>query len=181
MPSIPHSPDLQSRAEAVRLVAFDIDGTLTDGRLVFDSEGRELKAFHSQDGMGIALLVRHGFEVAFVTARESRIVEARGRELKVQHVFTGEKNKAGCIRALAASLGLTLEQVAFMGDDLPDLEVMRLVGLAAIPADAHACVKPIAHFVAQKAGGRGGARELCDVLLAAHGFADAIYNGGDAQ
>lgn len=181
MSSKPHSPDLHARAKAVRLVAFDIDGTLTDGRLVFDSEGCELKAFHSQDGMGIALLVRHGFEVAFVTARESRIVEARGRELKIQHIHTGEKDKSGCIRALAERLGMSLDEVAFMGDDLPDLAVMRLVGLAAVPSDAHACVKAIAHFESEKAGGRGGARELCDVLLQAHGFADAIYSPGDAQ
>lgn len=181
MPSLPHSPDFEARARAIRLVAFDIDGTLTDGRLVFDSEGRELKAFHSQDGMGIALLIRHGFEVAFVTARESRIVEARGRELKVAHVFTGEKHKAACIENLSAKLGITLAEVAFMGDDLPDLEVMRAVGLAAVPSDAHDCVKRIAHFESRKAAGRGGAREFCDALLAAHGHADAIYNAGDAQ
>lgn len=181
MPSNPHSAELSARAKAVRLVAFDVDATLTDGRLIFDSDGRELKSFHSQDGMGIALLVRHGFEVAFVTARESEIVKARGRELKVQHVFTGEKDKARAIESLTQSLGLTLDQVAFMGDDLPDLDVMRTVGLAAVPSDAHACVKAIAHFQSDKAAGRGGARELCDVLLDAHGFAEAIYNPGDAQ
>lgn len=181
MTSLPHSPDLDVRAKAIRLVAFDIDGTLTDGRLVFDSEGRELKAFHSQDGMGIALLVRHGFEVAFVTARHSGIVEARGRELKIQHVYTGEKNKGGCIRDLSAKLGLKLSEVAFMGDDLPDLEIMRTVGLAAVPSDAHPCVKQIAHFESKKAGGRGGARELCDMLLESQGFASAIYAAEDAQ
>jgi len=176
--SFPHSADLLARAAAIRLVGFDIDGTLTDGRLVYDSAGRELKAFHSQDGMGISLLRRHGIAVAFVTARRSPVVELRGAELGIEHVCTHEKDKLGRMRALAAEQGLDLSQVAFMGDDLPDLEVLKAVGLSAAPADAHGWTAAQVHYVTPRAGGQGAARDLCDLLLEAQGHAAALRETG---
>jgi 3-deoxy-D-manno-octulosonate 8-phosphate phosphatase (KDO 8-P phosphatase) len=127
--------DLMARAGNIRLVCFDVDGTLTDGRLLLDADGRESKSFHVHDGQGIVQLRLHGIEVAFVTARHSAVSERRARELGVRcHI--GVKDKLACVRALSAELGLDLVAVCFMGDDLPDLPVMRAVGLSVAPGDA---------------------------------------------
>ena len=115
-------------ANRLRLACFDVDGTLTDGRLFFDSEGRELKAFHVHDGQGLVLLRKAGIAVAFVTARASTLAEQRARELAIVEVHTAVADKLACVRDMAARLGIGMEEVAFMGDDLPDLRVMQQVG-----------------------------------------------------
>ena len=165
--------DILARAAKVRLACFDVDGTLTDGRLFFDSEGRELKAFHVRDGQGLALLKRAGITVAFVTARASTIAEQRAAELGAE-AFTKIDDKLGCVRGLAERHGLDLDAVAFMGDDFADLAVLQAVGLAVAPADAHAWVRERVHWRTVAHGGDGAARELCDLLLAAQGKADAL-------
>lgn len=165
--------DLRDRARRVRLACFDVDGTLTDGRLVYDSAGGESKAFHVHDGQGLVLLRRAGIDVALVTARTSPVVERRAAELGVR-ACTGIADKLGCVQALAAEHGLELSQVAFMGDDLPDLKVMRHVGLAACPSDAHAWLARDAHWHAAQAGGHGAARAFCDLLLEAQGHVDGL-------
>jgi 3-deoxy-D-manno-octulosonate 8-phosphate phosphatase (KDO 8-P phosphatase) len=168
--------DIRERAARVRLVCFDVDGTLTDGRLYFDAEGRESKAFHVQDGQGLVLLRRAGIAVAFVNARPGRIVARRADELGVEcHAAVGDKLE--CVRAIAARHGCTLEQTAFMGDDLADLAVLAQVGFAVAPADAHAWVRERVHWRTRAGGGRGAARELCDLLLAAQGRAEAALAG----
>jgi len=167
--------DLLARAAAVRLVCFDVDGTLTDGRLLFDDQGRELKAFHVRDGLGIALLRRYGFEVALVTARASTIVERRARELGVR-ACTKVGDKLACLRGIAAELGIGMEAVAFMGDDLVDLAALQAVGLSVAPADAHAWVRERVHWRTVACGGFGAGRELCDLLLAAQGKAEAALD-----
>jgi 3-deoxy-D-manno-octulosonate 8-phosphate phosphatase (KDO 8-P phosphatase) len=168
--------DIRERAARVRLVCFDVDGTLTDGRLYFDAEGRESKAFHVQDGQGLVLLRRAGIAVAFVTARPGGIVARRADELGVEcHAEVGDK--LACVRAIAARRGCTLEQTAFMGDDLADLAVLAQVGFAVAPADAHAWVRERVHWRTRAGGGRGAARELCDLLLAAQGRAEAALAG----
>ena len=160
---------VREHAARVRLACFDVDGTLTDGRLFFDTEGRELKAFHVHDGQGLVLLRKAGIEVAFVTARTSPIAEQRARE-----VHTAVADKLACVRDIAARLGIGLDAVAFMGDDLPDLRVMQQVGFAVAPGSGHPWVRERAHWRTSAPAGNGAAREFCDLVLAAQGKAEAL-------
>ncbi|NZA27477.1 phenylphosphate carboxylase subunit delta [Luteimonas sp. SJ-92] len=165
--------DVLARAAKIRLACFDVDGTLTDGRLLFDAEGGEMKAFHVHDGQGLVLLRRAGIEVALVTARASAAVERRAAELGVQaHCAVGDK--LARFDQIRAAHGLERDAVAFMGDDLPDLAPMRVAGLAVAPANAHAWAAAHAHWRTAARGGEGAARELCDLLLAAQGRLDAL-------
>lgn len=166
--------DIRERAARIRLACFDVDGTLTDGRLFFDSEGRELKAFHVHDGQGLVLLRKSGITVAFVTARASAVAERRGADLGIAEVHTAVADKLACVRDIASRLGLAMDQVAFMGDDLPDLRVMLQTGLAVAPANAHPWVGERVHWRTASRAGHGAARELCDLLLAAQGHAEAL-------
>ncbi|ATE70966.1 KdsC family phosphatase [Lysobacter capsici] len=167
---------IRERAARIRLACFDVDGTLTDGRLTFDSTGREYKSFHVQDGQGLALLRKVGIAVHFVTARGGTIAAHRAAELGA--TSHGEvKDKLVCVKLIAESLGLTLEQVAFMGDDLADLRILPHVGLAVAPANAHPWVRERVHWRTVARGGEGAARELCDLLLAAQGHAEDVLAG----
>ena len=167
--------DIRKRAARVRLACFDVDGTLTDGRLFFDSNGVELKAFHVHDGQGLVLLRKSGIAVAFVTARASAIAEQRAAELGLE-AHTSVKDKLACVQDIAARLGITLDEVAFMGDDLPDLRVMSQIGFSVAPANAHAWVRERAHWRTTARGGEGAAREFCDLLLAAQGHAEPLLD-----
>jgi 3-deoxy-D-manno-octulosonate 8-phosphate phosphatase (KDO 8-P phosphatase) len=166
-----HDADLRARAANIRLACFDVDGTLTDGRLFLDSEGREMKAFHVHDGQGLVLLRQAGIEVAFITARLSPVAAHRANELKVR-AHIGVKDKLACVRELCDELGIGLDAVSFMGDDLPDLAAMRAVGLSIAPANAHATTRDAARWRTRAEAGAGAARELCDLLLAAQGRID---------
>ena len=168
--------DVRERAARIRLACFDVDGTLTDGRLLFDTGGRELKAFHVHDGQGLVLLRRCGIEVAFVTARVSTIAQQRAAELGIAEVHTAVPDKLECVRGIAARLGIRMDEVAFMGDDLPDLRVMQHAGLSAAPGDAHAWVRERVHWRSAAAAGAGAAREFCDLLLDAQGHAAALLH-----
>lgn len=170
----PSAPaDFTDRARRVRLACFDVDGTLTDGRLTYDSEGRESKSFHVHDGQGLVLLRRAGIEVALVTARHSTVVERRASELGVQ-ACTGIGDKLRCVEGIARAAGIALDEIAFMGDDLPDLRVMTHVGLSACPADAHPWILERAAWRSRLRGGAGAAREFVDALLLAQGRVDSI-------
>lgn len=160
-----YSEPLLQRARGVRLAAFDVDGTLTDGRLHYDQDGIETKIFHVHDGLGLKLLADVGIAVALVTARTSPIIAARAAELGIDLVFQGVDDKAACLRAVCLEQRLQATQVAFMGDDLPDLGALCLSGLAAGPANAHALLHPYLHWRAERRGGEGAARELCDLIL----------------
>jgi len=164
------------RAARIRLACFDVDGTLTDGRLRYDDRGVETKAFHVQDGLGLRLLEDHGIQVAIITARRGQMVELRARELRLSHIFTGVEDKADCLRRLAGRLGLSLQEVSHMGDDLPDLPALSLAGLAAAPADAHPWVAERVHWRSRAAGGAGAVREFCDLLLEARGLRREILD-----
>ena len=157
--------ELRQRASAVRLVIFDVDGVFTDGRLVYTAEGEEIKVFHVRDGVGVKSLGRAGIELAVISGRSSDATALRMAELGVTRVFQGDHDKLPLFDALVSELGLEDAQVAFMGDDLPDLPVLRRVGLAACPADAHDDVKAVCHWRGTVAGGRGAVREFCDFLL----------------
>lgn len=167
-------PDIQQRAARIKLLALDVDGTLTDGQLWFGSDGAEIKAFSVLDGMGLKLLRDNGIEVALITARQSRVVQLRARELGLKHVHQGSHDKLATLLAVCAELGIEPDQAAFMGDDLPDLPALRAAGLAATPANAHAWVVPLVHWQSQALGGHGAVRELCDLILTAQSRADAI-------
>ena len=171
----PIADDIRQRAARIKLACFDVDGTLTDGRLFFDEQGRESKAFHVLDGQGLVLLRRCGIEVALITARNSLVAQARGRDLGVQ-TFIHAKDKLAQVQQLCAQMQISLEQVAFMGDDLPDLTVLREVGLAVAPANAHHWVTGSVHWQTQARGGEGAARELCDLLLMASGRYAALLH-----
>ena len=168
--------DVLARAARIRLACFDVDGVLTDGRLVFGHGGEELKSFHVQDGLGIKLLQQHGIAVALITARESTLVARRASELGIGHVHQGAVNKLAVFTTLLSSLSLRPEQAAYTGDDLPDVCVMRRCGLAVAVANANAQVKPHAHWQTSKSGGDGAVREVADLLLSAQGHMHAIVS-----
>lgn len=166
--------DILTRARNVRLVIFDVDGVLTDGRLVFNAQGEETKAFHSRDGHGIKLLMEAGIEVGVITARSSPAVEHRMKGLGIPHVFQGQHDKRSTYLELIDRLGLTHEQVAYMGDDVIDLPVLSRVGFATTVQDAPSVVKRHCHWIAEHGGGQGAARDLCDLILEAQGKLDAL-------
>ena len=166
--------EVRARAARIRVAAFDVDGTLTDGRLWFDDAGRESKAYHIHDGLGLKLLQDAGIAVAFVTARESASARARARDLGIAHVYTGVRDKREALRDLCAQLGVAMDAVAYMGDDLVDLGVFAQVGLAVAPANVHAWLRERVHWITEARGGEGAARELCDLLLEAQGHREAL-------
>lgn len=159
--------DLTARARALRLAVFDVDGVFTDGRLIYSASGEELKVFHVRDGLGIKRLQASGVEIAIISGRASEAVRLRMTELGVRHIFQGDHDKQPLMDRLLDQLDCTAEQVSFMGDDLPDLPVMRGVGLAACPADAVAPVAEVSHWQAQLDGGRGAVREFCEFVIQA--------------
>ena len=179
MQTPPYLTDVLQRAQGIRLIGFDVDGTLTDGGLSFTSEGHESKRFHVQDGMGFVLLRHAGIEVALISARHSAITLARGKELKLARIHVGERSKLECMRRIAAEMGIDMAHAAFMGDDLPDLAAMRGCGLAIAPSNAHAWAADAAHWVTPHAGGDGAARDACDLLLYAQGHVEAILAHGE--
>jgi 3-deoxy-D-manno-octulosonate 8-phosphate phosphatase (KDO 8-P phosphatase) len=161
---------LVARAARVRLVLLDVDGVLTDGRLYYGPEGEAMKAFDVKDGHGIVLLRDH-VELGVISGRPGKASEKRLQELRVKHLVFGERDKLAGYAQLA-HLGVPDEEVAYMGDDVNDVPLLRRVGLAACPADARSEVREVAHLVTRAPGGRGAVRELCDLLLRAKGIAD---------
>lgn len=159
--------DAQSRASRIKLVAFDIDGVMTDGGLHYTDDGGELKTFNVQDGLGLVLMRRAGFELAIVTGRTSGVVAARAADLGITHVYQGVADKCAAVRGLLEKLGLEWADCAFMGDDLIDLSVMAHCGLAIAPANARPIVKARAHLMTEASGGHGAVREAIEFILAA--------------
>jgi 3-deoxy-D-manno-octulosonate 8-phosphate phosphatase (KDO 8-P phosphatase) len=165
---------LAERIRAVKLVIFDVDGVLTDGRIVLNDDGVESKFFDVRDGSGIKWLVRVGLDVAFLTGRQSHVVEVRAAELGVTRIHQGAKVKIDIYERLLNEAGLQDEAVAYAGDDLIDLPVMRRVGLALAPADARPEVKAAAHYVCREGGGRGAVREIVELILKGQGFWEQV-------
>lgn len=172
MPPIDLPADIRDRAARVKLAVFDVDGVLTDGKLWYTADGREIKAFNALDGFGLKRLLSNGIEVAIITARVSHVVTERMAELGVAHVYQGQKDKRACLQQLLHALKLDASQSAYTGDDLPDLAAMQMAGLSIAPANAHPWVRERAHWRTQLAGGNGAAREACDLILAGQGKAD---------
>ena len=156
--------DLRSRVMKIKLAAFDVDGVMTDGSMIYDENGLQYKTFNAKDGQGIAMLVKSGLKTAIVTAKTSGAVKHRFKDLDMTKLYMGVKNKLIAIKEMAKEFGLEMSEIAYMGDDLPDISVLREVGLACCPNDAVKEVKDICHFISSKRGGRGAVRELTDLI-----------------
>lgn len=161
--------DIMERAARIRLLVFDVDGVLTDGSLFVGDDGQEYKAFHSRDGHGIKMLMRYGVEVAVITGRTSQVVKHRMENLGITHVYQGQLDKIPAFEKLTGELSISPEETAYAGDDVVDLPVLRRVGLAIAVQDAHPLVKQHTHWQTPSAGGRGAARDVCELLLEARG------------
>ncbi len=161
--------DLQTRARAVRLAIFDVDGVLTDGTIWIGARGEAFKAFNILDGHGIKMLQGAGVRTAILSGRDSEAVVRRAEELSIHHVVQGAGDKAAAFAELLAESGFRAEAGAFVGDDLPDLPVLRRCGFAVAVANAVDEVKAACHYVTAAAGGRGAVREFCELVLRAQG------------
>jgi len=156
---------MEQRLQKIRLLLLDVDGVLTDGRIIYGSDGTETKAFDVKDGHGLKMLQRAGIATGIITGRESSVVLHRSRELGIEIVHQAAKDKLIPYRQVLADLGLSDEQVAYVGDDIVDLPILRRVGFAATVADCVPEVREHVHYVASRNGGRGAVREICDLLL----------------
>lgn len=161
--------DIKDKASRIKAVVMDVDGVLTDGSLTFDEDGKEYKTFNAKDGQGIVLLNKSGFVTAIITARQNGTVRHRFNNLGMTRLFEGCKNKIAALRELMSEYGLDIDEIAYMGDDLPDICVLKQVGLPCAPNDAVSEVLEHALFVSSKNGGRGAVREMCDFILKATG------------
>jgi len=161
--------DLNEKAARIRLLIFDVDGVLTDGSLFVGDDGQEYKAFNSRDGHGIKMLLKYGVEIAIITGRTSQVVEHRMANLGITHIYQGKLDKLPAYEELRGKLGISPEETAYVGDDVVDLPVMRRVGLAIAVQDAHPLVRQHSHWQTPSAGGRGAARDVCEMLMEAKG------------
>ncbi len=164
--------DILEKAKQIKLVVFDVDGVLTDGSLFFGDDGQEYKAFNSRDGHGMKMLKGTGVEIGIITGRQSEVVKHRMLNLGIEHVYQGKLEKLPAFEELIAKLGVTKDQVAYVGDDVVDLPVMLKVGLAIAVQDAHSLVKQHAHWTTPSGGGRGAARDLCELIMQAQNTLD---------
>ncbi len=162
-----------SRAKLIRLIAFDVDGIMTDGGLFLSDSGEEFKRFNSLDGHGIKMLRASGVEVAIITGRTSRCVELRAKNLGIAHVYQGAESKLDAIVDLLDKLSLSRDAASYMGDDVVDLCVMRHVGLAISVPESPELVREHAHYVTRRSGGHGAVREACEMIMSAQGTLEA--------
>jgi len=168
--------DILKQAKKIKLVIFDVDGVLTDGSLFFGDDGQEYKAFYSRDGLGIKLLQRTGIEVGVITARSSKLVNHRMENLGIKHLYQGRLDKITAFNDLVSKLGVNADETAYVGDDVIDLPVMKKVGLAIAVQDAHPFVKKHAHWITEHNGGRGAARDVCELIMEAQGTLEELLN-----
>ncbi len=160
---------LTEKIKPLRLVAFDVDGILTDGGLYLSDSGEEFKRFNSLDGHGLKMLKASGVELAIITGRTSKCVELRARSLGITRLYQGVEDKLAAMQSLLADLHMTADVAAFMGDDVVDLPVMRRAGLALSVPAAPQLVRDHAHYVTQREAGYGAVREVCELIMAAQG------------
>ncbi|HEB74918.1 MAG TPA: HAD-IIIA family hydrolase [Nitrospirae bacterium] len=171
------TPDAALEAAAkIRLLILDVDGVLTDGGIILDNEGNEFKSFHVRDGHGIKLLIRKGVDVAIITGRHSKVVERRAHELGVKEVHQRCLNKVIAYEQIKEKFSLQDEEIAYIGDDVVDIPILRRVGLPVTVADASEDVRRFSAFVTANRGGRGAVREITDLILKAKGFWKGIID-----
>jgi 3-deoxy-D-manno-octulosonate 8-phosphate phosphatase (KDO 8-P phosphatase) len=167
-------PALRSKAKKIKLLLLDVDGVLTDGRIILDNQGNELKSFHVRDGHGIKLAQRAGVIIGIITGRKSEVVNVRARELGIGEVHQGALEKIGVYETLLEKYGIGDDEAAFIGDDIVDVGILKRVGLAVTVADCDPAVKPYADMITQAKGGRGAVREVINLLLASQGKKPAL-------
>ena len=168
-----NTSNLKARLSLIRLAVFDVDGVFTDGRFYLSDDGIETKAFHTQDGCGIRLLLDAGFQVAVISGRKSAASERRMAELGIQHVYFACSDKVAAFDELTGNLKISKAEALFVGDDLPDLPLLSRVGVSVAVANAVPAIKKMADYVSNKPGGFGAVREVCDLLLGAQAKTDA--------
>jgi len=157
--------ELNRAASRIEVAMFDVDGVMTDGGMTFDEDGKEYKTFNAKDGQGLVMLNRAGIKTVIITAKESYMVQKRFESLGFTRIYQGQRNKERALEEVIDDFDLKYEQIAYMGDDLPDLGVLRKVGLPCCPHDAVPEVIKASRFISSKDGGRGAVRELCDLIL----------------
>lgn len=172
--------DLKYRASKVKALVFDVDGVMTDASLTFDENGVEYKTFNAKDGQGVIMAGKAGFVTAIITARENGTVRCRFKNLCMTKLYEGSKNKIASLKDFMSEFSLKPDEIAYMGDDLPDICVLKTVGLPCCPNDAVEEVKTHSLFISSKNGGKGAVREMCDFILKATGkyqdIVDSIVN-----
>jgi 3-deoxy-D-manno-octulosonate 8-phosphate phosphatase (KDO 8-P phosphatase) len=161
--------EVLDKAKAIKLLVLDVDGVLSDGRLYFSNSGDEIKAFSTLDGQGIKMLQRSGVEVAIITGRSSELVTRRANNLGIEHLIQGREDKLTALNELIATVGVNYSEIAFLGDDLPDLAAIRKVGLGMTVANGHHFVVEHADWQTQARGGEGAVREACELIMRAQG------------
>ena len=165
---------MQKQLAKIKLLLLDVDGVLTDGRIIYDNHGSELKAFDVKDGHGLKMLQRAGIKIGIITGRSSRVVARRAEELGIEILYQGALRKFEPYQEILSDFNLRDEQVAYVGDDVVDLPILQRVGFSATVADAVPEVLPLVDYVASRPGGRGAVREICDLLLRASGQWDEL-------
>ncbi len=166
--------EILDKAQNIKLLVLDVDGVLSDGKLYFTDEGNEFKAFSTLDGQGIKLLQNSGIEVALITGRESNIVTLRAKELGIKHLIQGCEEKLKALNTILGTMNLSLQEVAYIGDDLPDLACIRNVGFGVTVPNANPVIIQHALCCTERAGGQGAVREICDLILKAQNKLDAV-------
>jgi 3-deoxy-D-manno-octulosonate 8-phosphate phosphatase (KDO 8-P phosphatase) len=160
---------IKEKLKRIKLLILDVDGVMTDGRIIMDNEGIESKNFDVRDGHGIKILQRYGIKVAILTGRQSKVVEYRAKDLEIDDVYQGALNKKDVFEIILEKHKLSAGETAFMGDDIVDIPVLKSVGFSAAVADALDVVKKSVDYVTKNRGGRGAVRELCEMILQAQG------------
>ena len=159
--------EIQEIAKKIKLVAFDVDGVMTDGSLTFTEDGKEIKTYNAKDGLGVVMLNRAGVITSIITARNNNTVKVRAEILDIKELCMGQKYKVPALENIMKKYNLKHEEIAYMGDDLPDICVLERVGLRCCPNDAVDEVKKVCNFISLFGGGKGAVRELCDLILKA--------------
>ncbi|MBV1908520.1 MAG: 3-deoxy-manno-octulosonate-8-phosphatase KdsC [Kangiellaceae bacterium] len=170
-------PLLLEKAKSIKLLICDVDGVLSDGKVYYSNQGEELKTFNIKDGLGIKLLLDNDINVAIITGRNSEIVTKRANELGIPFVYQGKKDKTSAYQEILKKLGITANEVAHVGDDLPDIPLMKRSGLGISVADGHYFVRQNSDWITNKIGGEGAVREIADLLLFSQGKLDIIHQG----
>lgn len=162
--------EIQGKLKKIKMLVLDVDGVMTDGSIIMDSDGREMKNFNVRDGHGLVMIQRHGIQVAILTGRTSTVVDHRARDLKITEVYQGALNKKEIFAQILKKNNLTPETIAYMGDDIVDIPVLKMVGFSVAVADALDLVKKTVDYVTVNRGGQGAVREICEMLLMAQGY-----------
>lgn len=158
-------PSLANKLKKIKAFVMDVDGVLTDAGMYYSEKGDELKKFNTRDAQGIELLLKNGFLVAIITKEKTKLVERRAKKMRIKDVFQGVENKLSCLEEFASANGLTLDEVAYIGDDINDLDVLKSVGLSITVNDAADKIKKVSDYVTKANGGHGAVREVCELFL----------------